>query len=1006
MKSPLLSLMFIPLVSLSLVSVSMAQVDRATLVGTVTDTTGAVAPGAKVEVHDQQTGLRRQAQTGESGSYTLSQLPIGNYTVTVSLAGFNTVTIKNVRLGVGDTRALDVQLQVGAVETQVSVEGAGTPLESSAPTLGTVIGSQQVREIPLNGRHWASLMALAPGAINTGDGSQQTIRFVGRARDDNNWTFDGVDATGVKDPRQESALRLVISTDSIAEFRVNASLYSAESGGGAGAQVNLVSKSGTNAFHGSIFEFVRNDVFDARNPFDTSKQPFRLNQFGGSIGGPIVGNRTFFFANYEGLRQRVSLTRRADVPSAAFRARATSPAVQQILNAYPAGTERTSNAEIDRFVVNTKDAWREDSGAARVDHRFNDNNTVYFRYNTDDGTTNIPRTAIPGDREENFFRPSNIVLQYQRIFTPTVINEVKAGVNRSALNRFEFGASEQINVSGFTVLNNTNHDIETGTSYALIDNLAITRGRHTLKIGGEIRRAHVNVADPLLDSISVTYPNRTALLNNAVDSVSIGTGNEVLGTRKWYYFAYVQDDFKLKPELTLNLGLRYEFYGVNSEAHDRYRVFDINECRGFCPHGTPWYFRDANNFDPRIGIAWAPKALKGKTVIRTGAGIYHGPGQIDDQNASLDNFSDNFSLNRLDVPNLSYPVTPFLGLARDLGSTPRSLQRDRRDLYSAQWGFSIQQELPLRFITQVGYVGSSASNVTTRSDVNVLDPVNRRRPLPNFGLRIDEKRNDGSSNFNALQVSLHRRAARGLLWTTEYMWSHSINDGSTGGGEGNQIQIVACRHCDRANSSTDIRHTFTSHWVYPLPFGPRQRMLNSGPASRILGGWEVSGIWTMRTGRPLNITVSRSSNDLPDGNSRSPRPNLVPGVSIYPAGGRTFAQWLNPDAFAPPAFRTWGNLGRNIAHGPGMAQVDLALQKRNKLTERMDLVFRVEAFNLFNRTQAGNPSLSVGSIVTDPQTLVNSIAPTASFGLVNSGLNRTIGTGTSRQLQLALRLLF
>ncbi len=992
MKSPLLSLMCILFVSLSLVSVSMAQVDRATLVGTVTDTTGSVVPNAKVEVTDQQTGLRRQAQTGGSGAYTLPQLPIGNYTVTVSLTGFKTVSIKDVRLGVGDTRTLDVQLEVGAVETQVSVESAAMPLESSAPTLGTVIGSQQVREIPLNGRHWASLMALAPGAINTGDGSQQTIRFVGRARDDNNWTYDGIDATGVKDPRQESALRLVISTDSIAEFRVNASLYSAESGGGAGAQVNLVSKSGSNAFHGSLFEFLRNDKLDARNPFDTSKQPFRLNQFGGSFGGPIVRNRTFFFANYEGLRQRVSLTRRADVPSAAFRGRATSPGVQQILNAYPAGTLRTSNAEIDRFETDSKDAWREDSGAARVDHRFNDNNTLFFRFSTDDGTTNIPRTAIPGDTVNNFFRPTNIVLQYQRILSPTVINEVKAGVNRSALNRFESGSfQEQINVSGFTTLNNSNHDIETGTSYALIDNLAITRGRHTLKIGGEARLIHVNVADPLLDSLSVTYPNRTAFLNNAVDSVSIGTGNEVLGTRKWYYFAYVQDDLKLRPELTLNLGLRYEYYSVNREGHDRYRVFDINECRGFCPQGTPWYFPDRNNFDPRVGIAWAPKALKGKTVIRTGAGIYHGPGQVDDVNAAIDNFSDNFSLTRNEAPNLSYPITPFLGLARDVGITPRSLQRDRRDLYSAQWGFSIQQELPASFVTQVGYVGSSASKVFTRLDINVLDPVTRLRPLRTFG-RIDEKRQDGNSNFNALQVSLYRRAARGLTWTTEYMWSHSINDSSIGGGEGDRPQDQACRHCERGNSAEDIRHTITSNWVYQLPFGPGQRFLNAGPASRIFGGWEASGIWTMRTGRMLRVTISRTTNDLPDGNSRSPRPDLVPGVSVYPAGGPTFAQWFNPAAFAIPASRTWGNAPRVVATGPGLAQVDLALQKRNKLSERMDLVFRVEAFNLFNRTQAGNP----GTVFTSP----------ASFGLVNSGLNRTIGTGTSRQLQLALRFMF
>jgi hypothetical protein len=971
---------------------ALAQVDRATLGGTVTDPTGAVVPNAQVELVSQETGLRRQVQTSESGTYTVSQVPIGRYTVTVVQQGFVTAVVKDVQLGVGDTRTLDVQLQVSGVETQVTVETVAAALETESPALGTVIGSQKVREIPLNGRHWASLMALAPGAINTGEGNQQSIRFVGRARDDNNWTFDGLDATGVKDPRQEAALRLIISTDSIAEFRVNASLYSADSGSGAGAQVNLVSKSGTNDFHGSIFEFVRNDKMDARNPFDTSKQPFRLNQFGGNVGGPIVKNRTFFFANYEGLRQRVSQTFRNPVPSAAFRARATNASARQIVNAYPAGTERSTDADIDFATGNVSQAWREDAGTLRVDHRFNDTNSFFARYNIDDGTIVLPQTVIPSDRQESFFRPSNLVAQFQRVFSPTVVNEVKAGFNRSALNRFNYAPfAEEIVVSGFTTLNDAGRSVETGTSYSLIDNLVITRGRHTLKVGGEIRRAHVNVADPATDAITVTYASRNDLLANRVDRVAITGGSPVLGTRKWYYYAYAQDDFKLRPELTVNLGLRYEFYGVNSEAHDRYRVFDLYGCRGFCPHGTPWYIHDRNNFDPRVGIAWAPKALKGKTVIRAGAGIYHGPGQIDDQNAPIDNVSDRYSLTAVEAPGLSYPVAPFLAQAQAVGITPRSLQRDRRDLYSAQWGLSIQQQLPAAFVTQIGYVASSASKVTTRKYINNLDPVTKVRPLPTFG-RMDEKNNDGNSNFNALQLSLLRRVASGLTWQTEYMWSHSINDNSTGGGEGSQPQNNFCRACDRGNSNTDIRHTITSNWIYQLPFGSGRQYLNSGPAAKVLGGWEMSGIWTARTGRMLTIGISRSSSAVPDGNTSAQRPNIVPGVSIYPAGGPTFARWFNPAAFAIPANGTWGNAGRAIATGPGLVQVDFALQKSTALAEGKALVFRIEAFNLFNRVQAGNP----GTTFTTP----------ATFGLVNSGLNRTIGTGTSRQLQLAMRFNF
>jgi hypothetical protein len=224
------------------------------------------------------------------------------------------------------------------------------------------------------------------------------------------------------------------------------------------------------------------------------------------------------------------------------------------------------------------------------------------------------------------------------------------------------------------------------------------------------------------------------------------------------------------------------------------------------------------------------------------------------------------------------------------------------------------------------------------------------------------------------------------------MWSHSINDGNVGSGEGSQPQIAICRACDRGNSAQDIRHTMTSNWVYQLPFGHGQKYLQSGIASRVLGGWETSGIWTMRTGRMLTVSIARATGAVPDGNTSAQRPNIVPGVSIYPEGGPTFSQWLNPAAFAIPANGTWGNAGRSIATGPGLAQVDFALQKQNRITEGKSLVFRVEAFNLLNRTQAGNP----GTTLTSP----------ATFGVVTTGLNRTIGTGTSRQLQLALRLNF
>lgn len=595
---------------------------------------------------------------------------------------------------------------------------------------------------------------------------------------------------------------------------------------------------------------------------------------------------------------------------------------------------------------------------------------------------------IQSDRQNDNFRPSNLVLEYQRIFSPTLINEFRSGFNRSTLHRFTYGPlPSAVVVANFMTLNQNNTLVENGTSYSIADNFTINHGAHTIKVGGEIRRAHVNVADPGIDAVSITYASRQALLDNKVDSVAITGGSPVLGTRKWYYYAFVQDDVRVRSNLTLNLGLRYEYYGVNREVHDLYRVFDLYACHGFCPHGTPWYFPDRNNFDPRVGLAWS----LGKTVIRTGAGVYHGPGQIDDVNTALDNVAERFSLTTLEAPDLSYPITPFLGLARDVGVTPRSLQRDRRDLYTIQWGLFIQREMGARFIGQIGYLGSSGVHLFARQYINNIDPVTKARPLPNFG-RIDEKRQDGKSNFNALEASLHRRVGSGLVLGAEYMWSHSINDGNIGGGEGAQPQIASCRACDRGNSAQDIRHTMTANWIYQLPFGPGKPILNSGIASRVLGGWETSGLFTARTGRMLTVTIARSASAVPDGNTSGQRPNIVPGVSVYPAGGPTFSQWFNPAAFTIPANGAWGNAGRVVATGPGLVQFDLAVEKITRVAERKEIVFRAEAFNLFNRVQAGNP----GTTFTSP----------ATFGVVTAGLNRTIGTGTARQLQFALRLNF
>jgi hypothetical protein len=458
----------------------------------------------------------------------------------------------------------------------------------------------------------------------------------------------------------------------------------------------------------------------------------------------------------------------------------------------------------------------------------------------------------------------------------------------------------------------------------------------------------------------------------------VGGQLDTVGVRRTFSSVYFQDEFRMSSELTVNLGLRYENYTVSKDVYGRGRVFDIVRCQGFCAPGTQWFFPDNDNIAPRVSLAWSPKALGGKTVIRTGYGRYFGPGQNDDVTAAIDSLPENFSLTAADAPALSYPPAPFLGQLRSQGQTPRSVQRDRKEPESHQWTLSIQRELPGSMVAQVAYVGNVGRNQLTRTYVNTLDPVTRRRPLTAFG-QIDEKRFDGITNFNGLQSSLTRSFTKGWLFQAQYMWGHAISD-SAGSGEGGQIQDVACRACDRGPADYDIRQTFTANTVYQLPWA----------RNRFYGGWDLSGIFTARTGTPLTILVNRAAANVPSGQTQTQRANYIGGNVYLPNPGPD--GWLNPAAFAAPANGTYGNAGRNVFRGPGLWQTDIGLSKRFRVTERIGLDFRTEAFNLFNRAQYGNP--------------VNNIS-NATFGrILQTANDGATGTGTSRQLQFMLRLSF
>ena len=970
---------FVICLSAAAPAAALAQASNATLHGTITDTGGGVMPGVMVKLESPATGLNREAVTNAAGVYVFNFLPAGNYAITAELTGFKSVRQADIKLEIGQSLAVDLKMEVGRLEEVVTVESTAPFLDRTSASIGTVIQSSQLRELPLAGRHWAGLMLLAPGAINTGDGTHLSTRFVGRARDDNNWTFDGIDATGVKDPRQDSDARLIISSEAIAEFRVSSTLYSAESGTAAGGVVQLISKTGTNDYRGTIFDFVRNDRFDAK-PFGTVGEmpPFNLNQFGLNTGGPIVQARTFFFANYEGIRQRQTRSFLRAVPSAAYRAGVT-PALASVVALYPLGTARTSNPDIDDWQGTENVTNDENAGTFRVDHRFSPKTSMFARYNFD-----VADLVNPADTglTQNYLRPTNFTVQFQRILAANVVSETKFGYNQSNRHVVDSGPSTQeFSVSGFTPLTGPQDTTENGRTFSVLSDFAVVNGRHNVKFGGEARRIFIDVGEG--ETTVLTYTTRPDFQANRLNQFSIVDFPIVQGQR-WWFIGYVQDDVKWRPNLTFNAGVRYEFYTVPVEKDGRDKVWRI-ACGGFCAPGTRWYDPDYNNFGPRIGLAWSPARFKDNTVIRAGFGVFFGPGQNDDVFAPIDNSGARTTLTRSEAPALSYPIEPFLPLAASVGNAARAVDESRVDQYAEHYSLTIQQALPWRMTMQVGYVGNQGHHMLDRNNVNNIDPATGRRPLPQFG-RVDIKSSGSSTNFNGFQLSLYRRAANGLQLGTQYMWSHAFDEGSLGGGESAAPQNASCRSCEYASTNQDVRHTLTVNGVYELPYGRGE-----GAMRYVFGGWQLSGLMQARTGRPLTIGLSRSTGDLPDGNNSGQRPDVVAGADLYPAN-QTSEQWFNTSAFAVPARGTWGNAGRNIIRAPGLFQIDLALQKRFVISGSRNFEFRVEAFNALNRVNLGAP----GTTLTTPTT----------FGRITGPLNRGYGTGTARQMQFMFRFNF
>jgi hypothetical protein len=984
-----------------------AQVDRTSLTGTLTDPAGKVVPDVHVEVYMPDTGLKRETTTSREGTYEVAELPVGTYTVTFTGNGFATLTFNNVIQPVGRTRTLDATMPVASPTQRIDVSRVTPLLDETTDTLGARTESEQIKELPLNGRNWSTLTALVPGAVDTGGSNQRSIRFAGRGLDDNNFTYDGIDATNIINQAQQAFVRLAIPTDAIQEFRIDTMLFTAENGSTPGGQMDVVSNSGSNTLHGGLFEFVRNDIFDARSPILPTRLPFRLNQFGGDLGGPLIRDRTFFFFTYEGLRQSYGQPLSGFVPSPAFAAQvaAANPALSPILASYPQTGLTPYATDIDQFTGSGSQLDHENSAMLRLDQRFSASDTGFLRFNFDAASDDVPSDGL-NDRQLVTSRPVNGELEELHIFSPRLVNEAKFGFNRSTAFTTNQGRSNlpySIAVAGLTTLSNNEFSIGVGNSFSEIDNLTMVRGAHALKFGVEIRRIQLDQGNT--SNGTTVYSSTGTFLANSVSSATFNDSLPVNGLRKTEVYSYAQDEWKLRSNLTLNLGVRYIFFNIFHEVHGKAIPFDFATCgpQGYCGVGASFGNPNTLDVDPRISVAWSPTALgSGKTVIRSGFGVYHSDGQLDDQNVPIKNEVGVYSLSAKSTPGLSYPITPFLNGPGTLSANAD--YRDRKDMYVTQWGLSVQRALPHDMVGTLSYVGSQGTYVLITSYVNLIDPATGLRPYPAFG-QVRWRGNSNSASYDGFVASLQRSFSHGLLLSANYMVSHQIDQDAPGGGDSDNPQNPACMRCERASGDFDARQVFNGNAVYDLPFGPGKPFLSQpGIARAIFGHWTVTDIVAARTGTPLNITYSRSSSSIATGYTTNARPNLVSGVSLTPPGGKsirgTTENWINPTAFAAVTDPdTYGDTPRNIVHGPALWQNDLGVSKQIPLTGRADLQFRCETFNLFNRAQY---SLPLEQIWLPP----TGTSPASIEPQVSTASTTPIGTGTPREIQFGLRLQF
>jgi hypothetical protein len=968
------------------------------ITGQVLDATKAAISDAAVAATNTATGTVRKAQTDSQGQYALTDLPVGMYTITVEHEGFQRLKQTGVELNVATTVTLNLTLKVGSVNQEVVVTSEAPIIDKADASTGTVFDSQEVGQLPINGRDYARFSLVTPGAIFRSNFIAD-LTFNGLHSVHNQFSIDGIDASRVDQPYmangfERGARLLTGSLDTIEQFNVQTSGYSAEYGRAAGSYINIATKSGTNVLHGTAYDYFRNNILDARNFFATTgpAPKFRFNDFGGNIGGPIRKENTFFFLNYEGSRQRIGITGSGTVPSALERSEveATSPKLTPILNMFPVGTSAGPDQFTDNYTTTQVSDVREDTATIRLDRVFSTHDSAFVRVNVNDSDVHGPLFGVNppslgvDDHQIVPVRTTNVAIHEEHVFSRGMVNDFLAGMQRWGSQIDQAEPLPLTTVVGYSVIPGTlGNSLDNSTSFQYGDTMSKVKGRHVLTWGGIIYRIWVNTTRTAMPTMQFNSPQD--FVDNHLSTVTIVNATPGNGVRATQIGLFVNDKFQLLSTLSLDLGLRYDIETVPHDSRYATRPYDTRTGT-LGPPGDPYFAINNKDFGPRVSVAWSPTP---RLVIHSGYGIYfqdypvgfgsyYVPGNI---------VPGNVTLVQQQIPNLSYPYDSFLSQAASPPPNANGFEWHKPDVYSNQWNLSVADQFAPSMSFQIAYVGNHGVNLQREEGINYFHPAIGARPNPTFS-NIILQTNSGFSSYNGLQLSFIRRGGNsGLKFQASYTFSHAIDDVDDPAVSASDPQNLNNINAERGNGSGDVRQNLTFNLLYDVPVGGGHRFLSSSFGSRLVSGWRVSTLGILRTG--VADTVYIGTNTFGNGDFINQRPDCMAGVNPY-SNPQTITSWLNPAAFSMPIAGTFGNCGRNTIDGPSFRNVDFSTLKEARLGETR-LEFRAEFFNIFNHPAFAQPDTTFG---------------TPSFGEIFNTLGRTLGAGTSRQIQFALRFRF